>query len=228
MPAPSTDEIEVCAFPLEGEGGLCLDLARRCLSAEEMERAASFRFDTHRERFMRGRAMVRMLLGRRLGEDPASLVFGVGPRGKPHLREGELHFNLSHSEDRAVVAVSRMPNVGIDLERFDRRVDVAGLGRRCFLDSETSEWENLDDEGRRRSFFWLWTAKEARMKATGEGFALEPRRIEIECGEGLPRRYLAPATPPAYLAPVLFPEGDTACTVAALSPFRIRIVGEPI
>lgn len=224
MQSPPEDEVEVIPFPLEGAGSLDLARAESWLSAGERERAASFRFAVHRERFIRGRGMVRLLLAERLDEDPAALQFTLGPKGKPSLLGGGTRFNLSHSEGRAVVAISRACEVGVDIESFDRHVDLDGLARRCFLESETAGWERLDLEAKTRAFFWLWTAKEARMKATGEGFSLEPKKIEIACEGGLPRRCLEPSAPVANLAPVLLPGGDTACTVVGLRPFRLRVV----
>jgi len=218
-------EIFVTPFRLDEGAPLPLALAREWLNEEERGRADRFKFAIHRERFTRARGMLRHLLAARLGERPQSLVFAVAERGKPYLPGADLHFNLSHSEDRAALAVSRLASIGIDIERFDRRVDVEGLSRRCFRESEIARFAGMSDEEKQRAFFWVWTAKEARMKATGDGFHLEPQRIEVAFADGLPSRYLAPADPAAYVRPVVLPGDETACTVAALAPFRVSVTG---
>ncbi|MBP6785682.1 MAG: 4'-phosphopantetheinyl transferase superfamily protein [Verrucomicrobiales bacterium] len=227
MLRPGSHEIEVTSFALDDEAVLPLDLAREWLNEEERDRADRFIFPIHRDRFSRGRAMLRRLLAGHLGIGPDRVVFETSERGKPFLPGEPLHFNLSHSEGRAALAVSCLPSIGIDLECFDRRVDVDGLSRRCFRESELCGLRDLSDEEKRRAFFWIWTAKEARMKATGEGFHLEPQRIEIVCRDGLPRNCLEPAFPAAHVMPVVFPDGGAACTVVALSPFSVSLTEVP-
>tara|TARA_R110000850_G_scaffold60079_12_gene138195 strand:- start:3577 stop:4293 length:717 start_codon:yes stop_codon:yes gene_type:complete len=216
-----SDEIRVTPFSLDDEELLPLEIARQWLSDEERKRADAFHFENHGERFIRGRAVVRKLLSDYLDVTPDSLTFGTGERGKPFLIGEDLHFNLSHSLDRAVVAISRLPSIGIDIECFSRVVDIGGLSRRCFRDSEIKRLDNLGNDEKQRAFFWTWTAKEARMKATGEGFSLEPKKIEIEFEGEWPKACLEPLDPVAYVLPALFDDKAVACTVAATSPFRI-------
>jgi len=223
MPSPEPVDIEVTPFRLDEEETLPLAEAECVLGDEERGRASAFRFERHRHRYIRGRAMVRRCLAARLDRDPASLVFETGTRGKPHLVDESLHFNLSHSEDRAALAIATVPSIGIDIECFARRVDIDRLSRRCFRPSECLRLEGFDERDRKRAFFWTWTAKEARMKATGEGFALEPQRIEIRFREEWPEACLAPVEPRAWVAPVPLPDDEVACTVAALRPFRVIV-----
>lgn len=217
------NQIEVTGFDLDAEASLPLSLARSWLSGEERERAAAFKFPVHRERYIRGRGMVRKCLAEHLGAVPESLDFVLGARGKPHLAGEELHFNLSHSGEKAALAISKLPAIGIDIEQFDREVDIAGLSRRCFRESERRRLEGLTGEALQRAFFWTWTAKEARMKATGEGFALEPGKIEISFDGEWPDRCLAPLHPQVYVSAVHLVGFHSACTVAATNPFAVRV-----
>ncbi len=221
-------EIVVTPFCLDETSLLPLELARSWLNEEERARADRFKFATHRDRFTRGRGVLRHLLATSLGKRPEALVFSTGEQGKPYLPGEELHFNLSHSEDRAVLAISRLESIGIDIERYDRRVDIDGLSRRCFRAGEIARFEGMEEEEKQRAFFWVWTAKEARMKATGEGFHLAPQRIEVAFSEGLPSRYLAPVDPPAYVRPAVLPGDETACSVAALAPFQVVLTAPPV
>lgn len=217
------DEIEVVPFLLDTDESIRLSDAEKWIDEEECERAAAFKFPIHRDRYVRGRGMLRLTLSEHMDCAPESFGFSYGDKGKPFLQGADFHFNLSHSDKFAAVAVSRLPSVGIDIERFDREVDIAGLSRRCFRPNEVKRIQNANGDRKARAFFWTWTAKEARMKATGEGFGLEPQKIEIEFADELPENCLQPVDPKAYLNAVDIPGWQVACTVAATSPFRVRV-----
>jgi 4'-phosphopantetheinyl transferase len=85
------------------------------LSADERARAGQFMFDRDRRRYIAARARLRIILARYVGQAPAALQFHYGPHGKPAL-DG-ISFNLSHSADLALLAVSRGTVVGVDIER---------------------------------------------------------------------------------------------------------------
>ena len=93
----AADEIEVVPFLLDTDDSVSLSEAESWLSPDEQERAAAFRFPVHRDRYVRGRGMVRKVLSEHTGEPPGSFDFSLGQRGKPYLHEGVFHFNLSHS-----------------------------------------------------------------------------------------------------------------------------------
>jgi phosphopantetheinyl transferase len=76
---------------------------------------------------------------------------------------------------------------------------------------------------RRELFFWLWTAKEARMKVTGEGLALDPRHIDVAIEAGRPVAYRKPAEPMASLAPIEISDIPGACSVAGLFKPRLAV-----
>ena len=216
--------IDVVPFSLDDDTAISVGEGKRLMSGEELERASRFRFGILRDRYIRGRGMVRRVLSRYLDISPEDLRFGTGDHGKPFLLEGSIHFNLSHSLDIAVLAVGQQHPLGIDIERFDREVDFDRLAERCFRESEWDRFRAYEDRAKAEAFFWLWTAKEARMKATGEGFRLEPKKIEIEFEGSLPQVCREPVSPQAYLSPVKLREETAACTVAALAPFRVRLL----
>lgn len=229
MPAPADSDqvpvVEVTIFPLDDDSAMPLALARSWLSPDEAARAAAFRHEKHRDRYVRGRGMMRGLLARRLGAAPQELAFSVGGKGKPHLASSALAFNLSHSEATAALAFGEVPDLGIDLERLDRTVDIEGLARRCFREREIDWMNRFPEAERHRAFFRIWTAKEARMKATGEGFSLEPKRIGLSFESGFPTGCPEPALPAAHLATLALEEA--ACTVVALAPFRLVETAPP-
>ena len=93
-----------------------------------------------------------------------------GDSGKPYLKNSNLFFNLSHSGEYAVCAISQF-EVGCDIEKIsDRGLKVA---KRFFF---KDEYENIAAgstvEEQSDMFFRYWTMKESFMKVTGLGMKL--------------------------------------------------------
>jgi 4'-phosphopantetheinyl transferase len=139
------------------------------LSADERERAARFRFDVHRNRFLRCRALLRQRLAETLDLDAASIVFQYGAHGKPEV-DG-VHFNVSHSDHFAVIAISRDMPVGIDVERIDGSKEVLPLARTAFSIAEYEALAAMTPSEQLASFFRTWARKEAYLKLLGTGFS---------------------------------------------------------
>ncbi len=128
------------------------------LSEDEAARAKRFKFEEDRVRWTRARSSLRILLSRYAGDDPTDLVFAYGKHGKPTLPLSAVQFNLSHSGDWAVLAVSRDVAVGVDIERMRPGVDVAALLERL---GETDLPKTTPE------LYQVWTRREAKTKATG-------------------------------------------------------------
>lgn len=101
------------------------------------------------------------------GRRKESIIIEKNYLGKPVLASGEAYFNISHSFERVVCAVSDKP-VGVDIEKI--RPFSRGVINRFFNDSESEYVERAksEDEARKR-FYELWTLKESYVKMTGEG-----------------------------------------------------------
>jgi 4'-phosphopantetheinyl transferase len=175
---PSTLELRVADVHLWAVP-LALDpdgLAERAalLAPAEQERAMRFRFARERGRFIASRSGLRAILASYLERDPEDLEFDYGPRGKPCLAAAspthpQLEFNLSHSEDLALIAVKRGEAVGVDLERIRPLPDAGDLAARFFSARENELIQSLSEELRPVAFLQIWTRKEACLKASGEG-----------------------------------------------------------
>jgi 4'-phosphopantetheinyl transferase len=164
------------------------------LSSAELERARRFRFDQPRNRFIAGRSLLRRLLGRYLQTDPAKLEFGQGACGKPFLAgafaDNRLNFNLAHSEDLAVLAMTRAGVIGVDVERIRPLSNADHLVARFFSARESAAFQNLPPEQKPVAFFNLWTRKEAWLKATGQGIGHLLKDVEASFLPGNPVRFL--------------------------------------
>ncbi|MDH5670863.1 MAG: 4'-phosphopantetheinyl transferase superfamily protein [Myxococcales bacterium] len=165
-------------------------VAARVLCDEEKARAARFVFSRDRVLFMAAHVLVRQLLSERTGQAAAQLRFEVGPHGKPELsqpgRTPALRFNLSHCDGLVACAVLDGHPVGVDVEHLDRRVAVESLAPRVLSGRELQGLEALGGEARRRRFLQLWTAKEAYVKALGDGLTLELRDLTVELDAASP------------------------------------------
>lgn len=207
-------EVALAQCHLDDDRGIGLADAWALLSADEAARAHRFHFDRDRHRYVRARAFLRSQLGQATGQSAAGLIFGKGPQGKPFLPGCDLSFNLSHSRDLAVVAMSWAGPLGIDVEFVDRAADIAGLAQVCLTADEAAVLAALPDSARRERFFAFWTAKEARMKLTGEGLMLPPRQIEMTLVAGLPVGYRSPASPAAQAVFLDLGHAGTLCCLA--------------
>jgi 4'-phosphopantetheinyl transferase len=144
------------------------------LSPDEHDRAARFVFARDRERFVTVRGLLRRLLACYLGTTPESVRFSYEQYGKPSLvaYPGAPSFNLSHSQDAAVFAVTRENDVGIDIEAL-RPVRAAGqIADRYFAREDAEALRSVPLPERERAFFRCWARREAFVKAVGRGLSL--------------------------------------------------------
>ncbi|MBR8835373.1 MAG: 4'-phosphopantetheinyl transferase superfamily protein [Stigonema ocellatum SAG 48.90 = DSM 106950] len=152
------------------------------LSSDEISRAKRFYKEQHRHRFIAGRGILRTILARYLGIDPQQLQFGYEPNGKPvlpdTLNQTKLWFNLTHSQDLALCAVSRDRLVGVDLEYIRPISDILNLANRYFSPNEYAVMRSLPPHQMQEVFFRYWTCKEAYLKATGVGIG-QLEQIEV-------------------------------------------------
>lgn len=181
----------ICSLDLPSS---VLNRFRAVLSLAELQRACTFRFAEHRDRFIAGRGIMRTLLGQYLRADPAKVEFAYGPSGKPFLcgrfRESELKFNLAHSENLAVFAITCGRAIGVDIERIRPVTGLDELVARYFSAREMTLFYGLPSEQKLVAFFNLWTRKEAWLKATGEGIGRLLNQVEVSFMPGEPARLL--------------------------------------
>jgi 4'-phosphopantetheinyl transferase len=148
------------------------------LDAEERERAARFKFPVPRNQFVISRALLRQALGCYRRVDARAIRFRTTGNGKPELAESpdlrldDLRFNLSHTAGTTLFAVARHRQVGVDVERIRPDTDALELAERFFSPPEVQWLRSQPVAQRVPSFFTCWTAKEAYIKAQGEGLSL--------------------------------------------------------
>jgi len=179
FPELNANEVHIWSACLLGDENN-MDYFYSILSEDERERAASFRFFKDQRRFTMTRGILRYLLSHYLGQMPESIEFIYGLWGKPCLSEDKsLHFNVSHSGDYALYAVTLGYEVGIDLEYIDKSLALGDMVVHIFSAAELKEWKTLDPQERINAFFRRWVSKEAFLKASGKGW-LEDREDKKE------------------------------------------------
>lgn len=209
-------------------GTAALAKFERLLSQEESERAARFRFEAHRNRFIAGRARLRQVLSRCAGLDPREIELAYSIEGKPRLaasmpRTG-LQFNLAHSNELALIAVTHNARIGIDLEFVRPLSDMDALVSRFFSKRESALFQELAEPEKPAAFFNLWTRKEALLKATGAGIAGGLDKVEVTFLRGERPEFLSlPGGREAirnWCLRQLDPGADCAAAVAVECPDR--------
>lgn len=168
-------------------------LFRHLLTEDEQRRADRFVFEHHRQYFIFARAMLRRILGHYLQRNPAEIHFLYGEHGKPSLASDDaqaLQFNLSHSHDVVLCAVTLRGDVGVDIEAVRSDVDSVGIAKRFFTSDEYQLLESLPEAQRKTAFFNAWVRKEAFLKAIGAGLTYSLNQVEVTLLPGEPATLL--------------------------------------
>ena len=146
------------------------------LSEDEKLRMAGFRKPESQHRFLTARGALRLILaGLQMASLPADMQFSVNDHGKPFLTANpeNLHFNLSHSGDMILIAMTRGRECGVDIERMDSARNFNELADFYFHPSERDVISAAKgDADIMHRFYTLWSLKEAFIKAEGKGMAI--------------------------------------------------------
>ncbi|HEX5988589.1 MAG TPA: 4'-phosphopantetheinyl transferase superfamily protein [Solirubrobacterales bacterium] len=160
------------------------------LPAPERERAESFLRPEVAARWVASRWALRQVLAAYLAQPPAEIEIAVGEHGKPRLAGGDVEFNLSHSGDVALVAVTAGREVGVDVECVDPERDFPALAERG-LDAEVAAAVRAAPADEQSLLFHRsWARHEAELKCLGVGLAgkrAPQERLavaEVEVGPG--------------------------------------------
>lgn len=181
--------IHIWGITLDGTSH-CLKECRGWLDERERERAARLVRERDREHYVLSHGGLRAVLSRYLGIGPDSVCFDRSASGKPMLARElrdrfAITFNLSHAHGRALLAVSRAQEIGIDLELVRPDIQVEQLSKRFFAPQEHTAVLQSAAEQRTAVFFRYWVAKEAVLKAQGIGLrGLSGCEITLEADHG--------------------------------------------
>ena len=165
---PMLKIVSIETGPAESEG--VYDDLLEWASPDKRDRAARFLHRQDAVNTLVGDLAARSLIGAKTGLPNRSLVFQTGPQGKPYLaNDPGIHFNLSHSGDLVVCAVSGQA-VGADIERIERKADADAIAKRFFSPDEIAYLAAQDDDTH-AAFYQIWTMKESYVKWSGQGLS---------------------------------------------------------
>jgi 4'-phosphopantetheinyl transferase len=171
----------------------CLTL----LTAEEVARHDRFAFEKDRCLFRVTRALLRTALSHYVPQPATAWRFTQAPGGKPQLDVDRglppLRFNVSHSGQMAVCAVTLSREVGVDVESVGRRAD-RRIVRYFLSPDEIARFEQADEDTQRQLFFRYWTLKEAYAKALGSGLSMRFNQCPFELHDDAPPTLSCPST----------------------------------
>ncbi len=179
------DHIHVWAVRLDA-ATVDLDRPGALISLDERERAERFKFERDRRRYLVAHVALHEILQRYLPIVPAGLSFDIGANGKPSLPQAlapsGVRFNISHSNEMALLAVCHKREVGVDIEYVKEDFEFQEVAERFFTAKEVAALRGLPASLQRQSFFKCWTSKEAFLKAKGTGLSGALDEVEIAIG----------------------------------------------
>lgn len=175
------DEVQIWRIDLPQPASAfetCLSL----LNADESARANRFRHSLARQHFVLGRASLRRLLAYHLGLAPEAIPLTTTPFGKPEisLPNVSLSFNVAHSANTILIALSLRGRIGIDVEHINPTTDFLKIAQHSFTSVENEILNAIaPPQDRRTAFYRGWTQKEAVTKADGRGLSLSTTSFEV-------------------------------------------------
>lgn len=173
------NHIHLWYIPLDIEMPLSLPLSM--LSIQEQQKAHQFYLESSRKKYILRRFFFRKILGFYCQVEPQSIDFTYDLYQKPCLKEHsyDIQFNTSHSGDVAILALNKNHPIGVDIECLKSFRGMSDIIDHFFSAKEKAYLASISVEKKRETFYRIWTAKEAFLKATGEGLSDALHDIEV-------------------------------------------------
>jgi 4'-phosphopantetheinyl transferase len=153
---------------------------RKILLQDELERFNRTDSKAQHERKIAGRAQLRRILSLYTSTDPSKISFEYGQNQKPSLpRHSDLSFNLSHSENMGLIAVTYSRRIGIDLEYLEAERPFSNIAERFLTKKENGFINKHPEQHRPLAFYRIWTLNEAYLKALGTGFSISSNDFSV-------------------------------------------------
>ncbi len=177
----SVDDFDLAGLKLQ---------AQPWLSSGEKTRLDRLYFQKHKKQLLLGRVLLRHALSsyEKLAMEQWRLTYN--DYGKPRIVDAQqqqfsapLHFNLSHSQGVLVLAVSRLADIGVDIECNLRARRIKKIASRYFSTTELEHLLALEEAAQQSRFYELWSLKESYIKACGMGLAIDLSHFSFLFGD---------------------------------------------
>lgn len=149
------------------------------LDESEKKRAAAFLDNNDRSQWVAAHGQMRLILAMYTGITPSKIPLVQRHGEKPFIQDSKLFFNLSHTKNYALLALSNTGEIGIDIEYKREAAKIEAISRSTFSESEQSAILAVEGEERKTRFFRCWTKKEAFIKAIGKGFSYDTKSFSV-------------------------------------------------
>lgn len=163
----------------------------KILNAEEIAQANKFRFLIHRKRFIASHGALRHILSNYLQCSAHLIQFNYNPHQKPHLAQTlgdhtetllpRLQFNLAHSQDIALLALTLDHHLGVDIEKINDHLPA--IANRYFTTQENTLLDQLQSTEKNNGFYAIWVRKETITKAIGKGLSFGLSNFSVSLSE---------------------------------------------
>lgn len=171
------------------------------LSEKELLRYQRYQFASSKQEYLAGQMLIRTVLSEYVDVAPSDWEIAQFENGKPFIVMPELaepiHFNLSHSGDRLILAVSRHAWTGVDIESIKAKRRIEQIAVRHFSSAELEQLSSLGEDEKLLRFYEFWTLKEAYIKARGTGLKQSLQSFGFELGKSELEFWIEQAEEPA-------------------------------
>lgn len=149
------------------------------LSKKELKRSERFLHGKTKDTYLKCRYALRYLLAYYLNVEPSDIELEYNQYGKPFLNPNKynftLHFNLSHCQNIACIAITKNSIIGVDVEKVTSPlIDLT----HTFLSEEEIDLLNSFQHDKNFILYHLWVQKEAILKAKGTGLHIPPTEVK--------------------------------------------------
>ena len=146
------------------------------MNKEKQQKVLAYKNIKDQMRTVAGEMLARRMISKYCNVVSEDIYFETGCYGKPNAKRLNVEFNISHSEEMVVCAISDNP-VGIDVEMI-QPIGINILHKLCTdvdleyilgINATGIHMPSKFDEQQLYRFYEVWTAKEAYFKCIGTG-----------------------------------------------------------
>jgi len=162
------------------------------LCDEEKKMADKFLHENDHVRYTVSKGYLRLILGKITTVNPDDIIFTANEHGKPELKfpEERIYFNISHSGDLGLIAITDLAPIGVDVEKYSERKATNDLVIRFFSPAEQDMFFKLPEFQRTEGFFNCWSRKEAFVKSLGKGLSFPLSSFDVSLKPEAPAQLL--------------------------------------
>ena len=171
-----------------------LFINEKYLTNDEFNKINSFKFKVHKVRSKVYYSALRHILAVYHDKiEPQNIIITKNKYGKPYLLQNklELYFNLSHSNNLAILAIAKNHPVGVDIEQIIQFENLEPIVKRFFTKNEYKNFISLPKNKRLVAFYEIWTRKEAYIKAIGKGLSFPLDNFTVSFYKNFPPRIIS-------------------------------------